>query len=62
MELFPEIINVNYFCKKNSIIDVKYFDEIGSGGMEILLGGGFFLPEEGNLRRSGLDDSNLFQS
>ena len=29
---------------------------------KILLGRGYFLPAEGNLRRSGFDDLNIFQS
>ena len=32
------------------------------GGLEILLGGGIFLPGSGNLRRSDFDNLNLFQS
>ena len=31
------------------------------GESEIFLGGGIFLPGEGNLRRSDFDDSDLFQ-
>ena len=33
----------------------------GGGESQIFMGGGIFLPDEGN-RRSDFDDSNLFQS